>query len=767
MVFMAVLLLSCFFTPTVSSSENFFRQTDDNNSTRSPTIPTPEITKDFAPFVFDMKLNVTNSVDFNDLLTQLNNVIEFYIFDRLFAYGLDMESVTIRAVTLQVTLLVRRRQLRMLQRNTQEVTIEVDGATHYEVDITQLDLDEVKRDLLTEVDSLLTLNNVGKFIMDSNVDDVVQIKTVSINDVTQSDDQEKSGNNTGNQSIAPDDDDVKKPSTLAMVFGFVLLFLTILSLFGYVYMFQQKRQKRLMRMQRLKQKVPPKSTRKVSPNQQIFPQTPQQKPLASMNITPVSPSSSENFSFQDPMNMATGAEDDNKVVDSFAEELEAATSRDQQEWETARQSNSAFDGNFVDMNGENKTSETGTFEPYSPYGDGARAGGDFGLDDVSNWEPYGPPKAEEKKEDAWGTASAFSMASIPASAFSQEGFEMNLSSLRADNSERASIASSEASSMMQEVQKLSKYVQRYEKRKERKVQREKERTDKSDDGALDLDYLQNLKSSLNQRSRNKVTRDSYPSFDEGSNARSATTLKQAGASLTSQLLGKSRTPPASHRLGRSSFKDDINIETVQEEEGDDEQPQPRNIFPDETNSQPARRRAKSDGDRPQYNFSKPRTSLTSLRGYQAVMENKKKLAALRSNTAIIDSSKSDVNIGGFNPSPGDDQPLPSPRLAGSPSRLQTETPNSRPVATPESTGVPVRRWTPSARPMTAAEPTSPARRWTPNSKPAVTPEATVTPERRWSAPKQTTNSNSKFSSARKMFEQKPQNAVFPPGQRLF
>jgi hypothetical protein len=298
--------------------------------------------------------------------------------------------------------------------------------------------------------------------------------------------------------------------------------------------------------------------------------------------------------------------------------------------------------------------------------------------------------------------------------------------------------------MMMEVQKLSKYVQRYEKRKERKVQREKERTDNSEDGAMDLDYLQKLKSSLNQRSRNKVTRGAYPAFEESSDARTNTTLKQAGANLTSQLLGKSKTPPASHRLGRFQFKDEVKVETVEEEE---EKPRPRNIFPDEKNSQPARGRAKSDGDRPQYNFNKPKTNLTSLRGYQAVMENRKKLAALRSNTAIIDSSKSDVNVGGFNPSPGDDKPEPSPRPPQSPTSKQMQTFNSKSVSTPEPTAVPVRRWTPSPKPLSTPEPTPP-------------------PERRWSSPKKP-NSNSKFSSALNMFEKKPQNAVFPPGQRLF
>jgi hypothetical protein len=741
---MAVLLLSCIFTPTVSSAENVFRQTNDNNSTKEPVLPTSEITKDFAPFVFDMKLDVTNSVDFNDFLAQLNNIIEFYLFDRLFDFGLDMEHVTIRAVTLQVTLLVRRRQtqqqqqhLRSLQQNTKEITVEVDGASHYEVDIAQLDLNEVKGQILQEVDTLLTLDNVGQFIMDSNVDNVVQIKSVSTNDVTQDDDQQGNDDTTENQTNAPEEDKLEKPSTLAMVFGFVLLFITILSLFGYVFIFQQKRQKRLMRKQRLKHKLPP-NRRKTSPNQQLFPHTPQQKPLTSMNIMPASPSRPEDSSFKET-NSITAVED-NKVVDSFAEELEAASARDEHSWATLRQKQSSFDGNFVDMNGGKKTNEPGTFTPYSPYGDGAKASGDVGgLDDVSNWEPYGPAKAEEKKDDAWGTASAFSMASIPASAFSQEGFEMNLSQIGDDNTERASIASSEASSMMLEVQKLSKYVQRYEKRKERKVQREKERTDKSEDGASDLgsDYLQKLKSSLNQRSRNKVTPGAYPSFEESSNARTNTTLKQAGANLTSQLLGKSKTPPASQRLTRPQFKDEFKVETVEEEE---EKPRPRNIFPDDENSQPARRRAKSDGDRPQYNFNKPKTNLTSLRGYQAVMENRKKLAALRSNTAIIDTSKSDVNIGGFNPSPGDDKPEPSPR--------PPQSPTSKQMQTHEPTAVPVRRWTPSPKRLS-------------------TPEPTVTPERRWSSPKKNSNSNSKFSSALNMFEKKPQNAVFPPGQRLF
>eukprot|EP00980_Cylindrotheca_fusiformis_P016702 scaffold5024_cov136-Cylindrotheca_fusiformis.AAC.31 len=726
---LSVLFLSFSFTPTVSSADDIFRQANNSNFTKAPSMPTPEITKDSAPFVFDMRLNVTNSVNFNNLLSQLNNVIEFYLFDQLYPLGMEMQDVVIRNVTVEVTLLMRR-QLRQLQSNTQLITVEVDGACHYEVDVAQLDLMEVKGDILTEVDSLLNLKNMGTFIEDADIDDVVLVSTISISNLD--DDKEGSNDDTNNPSTA--ENKLKKPSTLSMVFGFVLLFLTILSLLGYVYMFAQKRQKRRLKKERIKQMMPPRKHPKVSPNQQFFPSTPQQKPATAMNIMPAASStSSDTFSFQDPNSTkapaATG-KDDNKVVESFAEELEGESSDGDRELETANKN--SFGGNFIDMNDENKTTETGLFNSlYSHYGDTARVAGDFHLDDVSDWEPYGPSKAEEKKEDAWGTASAFSVGSIPASAFSQEGFDVDMSN---DNMERGSVASSEASSMMLEVQKLSKYVQRYEKRKERKALREKERVErKSDDGGLDLDYLKNLKPSLNRRSHS-TGRESNASFDRSSAARSTTTLKEAGATLTSQLLSKSRTPPGSQGLGKSPFNHDA--ETAEEEEY--EQQRPRNIFPDHNNAQP-RRRTKSDGDRPQYNFSKHTTNATSLRGYQAVMENRKKLASLRSNTAIIDSSKSDVNVGGFNPR--DDQY----QTNSGPSESPTPTHSFKPVTTAESTGAPVRRWTPSSKP--------------------ITPEPATTPERQWSAPKP--RSNSKFSSARDMFENKSQAAVFPPGQRLF
>ncbi|KAL3940786.1 MAG: hypothetical protein SGBAC_004744, partial [Bacillariaceae sp.] len=676
MATITVLLLSSLLAPTACGEEYLFRQSDPN---KSPNQASADVTKDFAPFVFNMRLNVTNAVDFNELLGQLNSNMEAYLFEELLRFGSFVDYLTIRAVTLQVTLLVRRRiqqQDDFLRRRIQEssriVSIEVEGATHYEVDVSQVGLGTVKSQVLQEVDALLTVKEVGRSITNSDsVENVVRVTDVSLNDAIQDDDDDDL---VASDANAGTENKITKPTTLELVVGFTLLALMVLSWMFYGYLFWQKRQKRLSRKNRPQPKPhvpqnlkPARKQANPSPpkKQPQYPtkKTPPQKQSANiMKILPTT--SSDGSSYKEDTNKPI-FEETNPFADTFTKELDAASQRDEDAWEKLRQKQSTFDGNFVDMNAgkkiEKKVSSNTPFAPYSPYGDGAQDGIDFSLDDISNWEPYGiaNPKTEEKKEDAWGTASAFSVGS---SAFSDAIGMGDLSemggSVNANRLEQSSVAGSEASSMMLEVQKLTKYVRRYENRKERKVKREKERETKSSEGSgPDMNYLKNLKMSVDQRTRDKGGRGHVSFIDANSNANSSasgsTTLKEAGANLTSQLLHKSRSPPATNRFGSSPFQEDFKVETVMEVDEEDEFEQerlPRASYPIDTSTEPVRPRSRSVGDRSQYknSFYTPKANSATLDKYKAATESKRKrLEALRSNTAIIDSSKSDVNVGGF------------------------------------------------------------------------------------------------------------------------
>ena len=258
-----------------------------------------------------------------------------------------------------------------------------------------------------------------------------------------------------------------------------------------------------------------------------------------------------------------------------------------------------------------------------------------------------------------------------------------------------------------------------------------------------MNYLNNLKMSVDQRTRDKSGRGHVSFTDANSNANSSasgsTTLKEAGANLTSQLLHKSRSPPTPSRFGFSPFQEDFKVETVMEEDEEyevEEERKPRASYPIDTSTEPARPRSRSFGDRPQYKntFYAPPTNSAVLDKYKAATDSKRKrLEALRSNTAIIDSSKSDVNVGGF--APGD-------------------TPAAFSTVSPSQFG---RRAAPAPAPAPQPPTSAPPRQYAPQPP-------TSAPPRQYNPPRPRTNSSSKFSSARSMFEQKSQAPIFPSGQ---
>jgi hypothetical protein len=833
----SVLLLTILSAPAAVDSSSVFRvpvEAETNlksNITKTPAPVLEQIEKDYSPFLFDMKLNVTIAVDFNDLLRKINTVVEFYLFDQLYGYALDVDYVDVRSISLQVTLLVRRRrQLQLSADNTKIITVEVDGAAHYYVDASKLDMTQVKSDINVQVLQLLTMNNVGQNILNNKIDNVVQVNNFTVKNYFMGEDdgdddndsQQTSNTDTGN--ALNDENKLKKPSDLSIVLGFTLLGLMVASLLGYIWLFCRKRKKRMVKQKQLKNKI--------SPNQPIVAPSPQ-KPTKRLDND--APPFSRKQKYQ-------------KAVDSFTNKQET-DSQQQQTW-----------SDFLDLNNDSKE-ETNQFTV--PYG-----GNKLNQsDDISNWEPYGNRPTEEKTEDDWGTASAFSAANTDSSA-PDPNFDLNLSNVSGTSSTSPSVVSSEASTMMTEVQKLQRYVQRYEKRKERRTQREQasksQISSATDD--LDFDYMKRVKTSLSSPSRlsaspsrfsaaasrasaagrhsynySRADDDTNSSIFKSTAVRDNTSLKKAGANLTSQLLGKSKLPNNQNhneigksRLGISPFKQ--SLASFDRTESQDEFKDAGEV--EEGN----RRRTKSDGDRPAYN------NLKSLRNYQAIMDNKKRLKDLRKGNAIIDSSKSDVNIGSAKPFSTASQP-PSPiktfstkpnsipeEIVDEPYTIKPETPHLLLLMSGLTTNPQDRanqdllmtliktngfedpeildgsdlkfkdrrndlfnisgifaKYPQLFAVLEDQEPTfvgdfemvqelNDLGQFTSRVvfAPPRTTSSQIMPQvnRRFSAPKARTysnftkskidsNSNANFSSARNMFENKPQNAIFPPGQRLF
>jgi hypothetical protein len=91
----------------------------------STQAPSGALVKEAYPVKYEIVLQVTDSVDLNDLLRDTANVLEEYIFTNLQALEEDNPALSIRGVSLAVTAVVRRR-LRSLQ-ITRTVNLDVQG----------------------------------------------------------------------------------------------------------------------------------------------------------------------------------------------------------------------------------------------------------------------------------------------------------------------------------------------------------------------------------------------------------------------------------------------------------------------------------------------------------------------------------------------------------------------------------------------------------------------------------------------------------------
>ena len=152
---------------------------EDDDSTDAPTSKNMvAVTKESFPVNVDMVLNMTSTIDLNDMIQDVQQVMEKYLL-----YGLlDLEDsfedlhIDIQGVILAVTLLVRRSFLRQLQQQTtRDITVEVDGSVQY---------DAISRAntlvLLSELETLLTTENLNRAILDSDIAGVLGVQNATI-----------------------------------------------------------------------------------------------------------------------------------------------------------------------------------------------------------------------------------------------------------------------------------------------------------------------------------------------------------------------------------------------------------------------------------------------------------------------------------------------------------------------------------------------------------------------------------------------------------
>jgi len=679
-------------TPTV------FRKTA--SPSQSPLL----IRKENFPVAFDLELNFTDTVDMSDLLMDVDLVLEDYLFSELSKLEVD-DSLNVRDVSLDVRL---RRRLR----SSVSVPLGVDGSVRYDMDSAG-DITGVNQNIQSNLEALLLPENLEDALVDAEVESFVGVISASL----ESSPEEDMVTQTPVQGLKQtQNDELERPSTLSIIFGFILTGIAALGLVFYAYIFCRKRRKRQKRKKQMKE-----SFQYRMPNKRTSPPKP---PISSgpTTSTKAKDDSSEDSSYQGMDSESEGP------ADSFARELEMAASLDQQAWES-----------FQDKKTRPRPQVVAA--PVSDYSE-ARAARSFPYGDEAPGQ-WDQPRSEEKK-DEWSPQEppAISASSAAAIHSIEQTLEQYGTNYESDQDEDPSFAET-----LMEVARLSKFVKRYEKRKQRRAQRE-----------------------LSSKSMEKSF---SPDSHDPVGTRGSMVERSPNAENISINLPQQPVRPQSHRIdlaGRISAYDEkannqkyLNVETFNDDLAsisDDEftfdtdtqggslvsgQGQrrlgisPFNAQADEDNqdysfnyevmSPMMQKLAKGKASRPRQeeeDYSHPTDeqhtrhapqpqgqqqapTLAQLRG----LNPGNALHDLRDNNAIIDSSQSDVTLSEIG------VPMPTP-----PSLLGGGVPDPRLVRNPST-----------------RTPTTPKTRKT---------------------PKYAGSPNPRFNKLRNLFEDKPDNAIFPP-----
>jgi hypothetical protein len=532
--------------PTVEPTAEPSAEPTKDDSTQAPSAA---LVKEAHPVKFRIALLVTDSVDLPNLLQDIANVMEKYIFRNLQALEEENPALSIKGVSLSVTA-VARRHLRSLQ-ITRTVNLDVQGGIQLDIRPTaDNDVMEVLSNVSTKAEALLTAPNLKQAVTDATIDDVVAVddeNTIDTIDTLQVDQEGPTEppleSNSAEASNNTTDDN--RPSLLSIIFGFVLVAIATAGLVAYGYIFYRKRQKKLAKRRKMRESVeykPPTSHKATT--------TPTRKSVAPTMAPPPTPptlalpppigkipngddeNDSEGSSYK---GIGSGSEDDAAGKDAFARELQTAASLDELAWEDFQQmkqrskqhgrvisrNNSADEADCspahcgsLDMYSAQPSSrlpdvmphdpeESPRFAKSFPYGDEedeeflTESGVEWtteGIDmEGDSWEPYSSKVKLEIDRPKASTAASLAAIQAIERSMGQYGSED-----AGSTNDDAALATSDA---VQEVERLSRFVQRYEKKKERRVAREHERRGRSSiSGSADYDELSGASRSFVGRS---------------------------------------------------------------------------------------------------------------------------------------------------------------------------------------------------------------------------------------------------------------------------
>lgn len=484
--------------PTLRSSPS------PNTQLRSPTTTPIEIRKEAIPILFDLVLESSDTASLHKLTKDVDGVLENHLYTKL--QSLEDDRMDVREVLLVVTLTNRRR----LQ-GTREVVLRVDGNVLVDLDAKAC-LECAEEDIQAELDQLLTVEELNSVVQ--ALEEVRQVSEVrEVEEVVQ-----QNGNrgttSSALQQTTTEETQLQRPSTLSIVFGFILTAIAAMGLVFYAYICCRKRQKRLRKELQQRQTI-----EYHLPQPRITPTT---LPPPKQRVSPSIPTSASTPAQDDQSDPSAFKGVDTDTVsseghtDDFARELQMAASLDEQAWEDFQRKKMALDrnkhfappsfstiGSTSPIPAPTPESPPKTWTKSFPYGDelpeeqGVEwtpeiAG--FNSGDPA-WVPYHSKKLlhpQEQKEDfglsiSRGRQDPAPAAFGPSSAVLQS-VEQTLSQFEEPNNRNfndESFLTEDESECVDEVARLTRFVQRLEKRKERRMQWENTRQNhnlRQDDG---------------------------------------------------------------------------------------------------------------------------------------------------------------------------------------------------------------------------------------------------------------------------------------------
>jgi hypothetical protein len=341
----------------------------------------PQVNQE-VPVDVQMRLSVEEGMDYGQLMINVEQFLEQYLevqYQRLIDkqnndFALTDSILRLQQVDLTVLLVgfpSRRRGLslklgRSLQEATHMATMNVEGRVEYsvEVDGGSPFPEDVEQEWNSALNDVMSQPRLDEAITQGGVDGVLRVDQVLLlaQDEQPQDAPTFTSNDSGTtpwQDGQPDQDssELTRPSTLSIIFGFLLTGIAILGLIGYCCIFYRKRKKRLRKQQQIKDTItfPPRnvsglpsskrnstgsaSTSNVASSQRSSPSAQLAQVTSPMILTPVEEAFSEDTSYKG-IESSIASED---APDAFAEELQRAASLDQQAWDQFQRRKQALD----------------------------------------------------------------------------------------------------------------------------------------------------------------------------------------------------------------------------------------------------------------------------------------------------------------------------------------------------------------------------------------------------------------------------------------